>query len=59
MIEHLFKHVNSIGNNGFLKNVSITFIHKTEGKNPEKREDYWRRTSKTYSPFVLNVEGSV
>ena len=50
MQEHLFKHFNSMGHNGFLNNVSITLIDKTDGKNPKKREDYWRRTLKTYSP---------
>ena len=54
--EHLFKHFNSMGHNGFLSNVSITLIDKTNGKNPKKIEDYWRRTLKTYSPFGLNVE---
>ena len=53
-----FKHFNNMGHNGFLNIVSITFIDKTEGKNPKKR-DYWRRTLKTYSPFGLNVEDSV
>ena len=59
MQEHLLKHFNSMGQNGFLHNVSITLIDKTDGKNPKKRDDYWRRTVKTYSPFGLNVEDSV
>ena len=57
--EHLFKHFNSMGHNGFVINVSITLIDKTNGKNPKKREDYWRETLKTYSSFGLNIEGSV
>ena len=57
--EHLFKHFNSMGHNGFLNNVTITLIDKSDSKNPKKREDYWRRTLKTYSPFGLNVEDSV
>ena len=48
MQEDLFKHFKSVGHNSFLN-----------GKNPKKREDYWRRTLKTYSPFELNVEDSV
>ena len=48
MQEHLFKHFSSMGHNGFLNNLSITLIDKTDGKNPKKREDYWRRTLKTY-----------
>ena len=47
MQEHLFKHFHSMWQNGFLHNVSITLIDKTNGKNPKKREDYWRRTLKT------------
>ena len=44
---------------GFFENVKITLIDKTDGQNPKKREDYWRRTLKTYAPFGLNVEDSV
>ena len=44
---------------GFLENVKIMLIDKTDGQNPKKREDYWRRTLKTYAPFGLNVEDSV
>ena len=57
--EYLFKHFNRMRHNGFLNNVSITLIDKTNGKNPKKREDYWRETLKTYSPFGLNIEDSV
>ena len=59
MQDYLFKHFNSMGHNGFLNNVSITLIDKADGKNPKKREDHWRRTLKTYSPFGLNIEDSV
>ena len=48
-----------MGHNGFLNNVSITLIDKTDGKNPKIRADYWRRPLKTFSPFGLNVEDSV
>ena len=41
--------------NSFLNNHSITLIDKTDGKHPKKREDYRRRTLKTYSPLGLNV----
>ena len=51
--EHLFRHFHST------ENVKITLIDKTDGQNPKKREDYWRRTLKTYVPFGLNVEDSV
>ena len=59
MQEDLFKHLNSTGHNGFLNDVSITLIDKTDGKNPKKREDYWRRILKTYSLFGLNFEDNV
>ena len=36
MQEHLFKHFNSMGHNGFV-NVSITLIDKTDDKNPKKK----------------------
>ena len=57
--EHLFRYFHSGEHTGFLENVKITLIDKTDGQNPQKREDYWRRTLKTYTPFGLNVEDSV
>ena len=59
MQEHLFKHFNSMEHSGFLNNVLITLIDKTDGKNAKKREDYLIRTLKAYSSFGLNVEDSV
>ena len=56
--EHLFRHFHSGEHTGFLGNVKITLIDKTDGQNPKKRENYWRRTFKTYAPFGLNVEDS-
>ena len=44
MQEHLFGHFSSPGRNGFLNDVSITFIDKTDPSDPLKREDYRRRT---------------
>ena len=57
--EHLFEHVKSEGHSGFLGNVSITLIDKTDGKDPKWRENYWMRTLKTYATFGLNIENSV
>ena len=54
--EHLFEHYNSEGHNVFLHDVSVTLIDKTDGKNPIKREHYWRNTLKTLVPHGLNVE---
>ena len=44
---------------GFLGNISITLIDKTDGKDPKRRENYWMRALKTYHPFGLNIEDSV
>ena len=49
----------STRHNDFLKIISKTPVDQTEGKEPKKREDYYRRTLKAYSPFGLNVEDSV
>ena len=38
MQEHLFKHFNSMGHNGFLNNVLIILIDKTEGKNLKREK---------------------
>ena len=58
MQEHLFRHFSSPRRNGFLNNVSITFIDKTDPSDPLKREDYWRRTLETVAPFGLNIENN-
>ena len=57
--EHLFRHFHSGEHTGFLENVKTTSIDKSGGQNPKKREDYWRRTLKTYALFGLHVEDSV
>ena len=38
--EHLLEHFNSEGHNGFLNDVSVALIDKTDAKNPIKREHY-------------------
>ena len=53
--EHLFRHFHGGEHTCFLENVNITLTDKTDGQNPKKREDYWRRTLKTYALFGLNV----
>ena len=58
MQEHLFRHFSSPSRNGFLNNVSITLIDKTDPSDPLKREDYWRRTLETMAPFGLNIENN-
>ena len=59
MQEYLFEHFKRESHSGFLGNVSITLIDKTDGKDSKRRENYWMRTLKTYAPFGLNIEGSV
>ena len=50
--EHLFEYFDSEGHNGFLYDVSVTLIDKTDAK----REYYWRHTLKTLAPHCLHVE---
>ena len=57
--QHLFNHFCTSGHCGFLEDVSLTFIDKTDPSDPLKREDYWRSTLKTMAPFGLNIEESV
>ena len=59
MQEHLFEHFYSEGHNGFLEDVSVTLIDKTDGRDPKKREFYWMRTLKTLAPDGLNIEDCV
>ena len=37
----------------------ITLTDKTDGEEPKKKEDYWRRTLKTFSLIGDNDEDSV
>ena len=59
MLQHLYKHFHSEGYNGFLGNVSISFINKTDGFQPKKMGNYWMRTLKTLALLGLNVESVV
>ena len=59
MQEHLFSHFSMAGHDGFLNDVSITFIDKTDPSDPLQREDYWRQTLKAIVPYGLNIEHSV
>ena len=42
-----------------LKNVSITLKDKTDNSDLKIREDYWRKTLKTFFLFRLDIEDSV
>ena len=59
MQQHLYEHFYIKGHNGFLGNVSISLIHKTDGFQPNKRENYWIRTLEPLAPWGPDVEGAV
>ena len=59
MQQHLYERFYNEGHNGFLGNVSISFINKADGFQPKKRENYLMRTPKTLAPLRLNVESAV
>ena len=58
MQEHLFRNFSTLGNNGFLNDVSITFIDKGDPSDALKW-GYWNGTLKTMAPFGINIEGRV
>ena len=41
---------------GFLKDMEVRLIDKTQGSDPIKREFYWMKTLKTLYPDGLNIE---
>ena len=59
MQEYLYSHFESEGHNGFLEDVSIALIDKTDGSDPTKRETFWMHTLKTLAPYGLNVEDGI
>ena len=59
MQQHLFEHFQSPGHTGFIEDVCITLIDKTDPFIPTKREDYWRQILKTLAPRGLNIEESI
>ena len=56
MQTQFYEHFNLPGHSGFLNDVSVTLIDKTNSKNLNKREYYWIHTLKTKAPLGLNVE---
>ena len=44
MQEHLHEHFCDSEHGGFLSDVSITFIDKTDPTNPLQRKSYWKYT---------------
>ena len=51
MERHLHEHFPLPGLSGFLHDVSITLINKTDPSSPTKREDYWIDTLKIKAPI--------
>ena len=43
----LFEHFSSNNHNSFLQDCSITLMVKTDGSDPTRPEEYWRRVLKT------------
>ena len=56
MQHHLFEHFGSESHCSSLEDVTITFTDKTDPKDPNRREHYWRHTLKTMAPLGSNVE---
>ena len=47
------------GHGGFLNDVSITSIDKTDPSDLLRRKGYWRQTLETMALYGLNIEDSV
>ena len=56
MQQNLFENFAGEGHRSFLEDVTIILIDKTDPKDPNRREYYWRYTLKTIAPLCLNVE---
>ena len=59
MREHLYRHFSSPSHRGFLNDVSVTLMDKTNGSDPKKQEDYLIKALKPIAPSGLNIEDSV
>ena len=55
MQQHLFNHFCTVGHCGFLEDVSLTFIDKTDPSDPLKREDNGRIFKKVSGIFITNT----
>ena len=51
----VFEHFSSNDCNGFLEDCSITLFDKTDGFDPTRREEYWRRVLNSVTPDGLNT----
>ena len=57
--EYLYSHFENEVHNGFLEDVSITLIGKTDGSDPMEGETFWIHTLKTLAFYGLNVENGI
>ena len=55
----MYDHFCDSEHSGFLNDVSITFISKTDPSNPIQRENYWKHTLKTFAPYNLDIKENV
>ena len=55
MQPELFKHFAADNHSCFWTDCSITLIDKTDGSDPTRREEYWRKVLKTVAPYGLNT----
>ena len=58
MKEHLYEHFCDGEHSGFLNDVSITFVDKTDPVNSlqTETENYWKHTLKIFAPYDLNIK---
>ena len=59
MQEHLYEHFCDSEHSGFLNDVLIAFIGKTNPTNPLQRENDWKHTLKTFAPYGQNIKENV
>ena len=59
MQEHLYEHFCDSEHSGFLNDVSITIIDKTDPTNPLQRANYWKHILKTFAPYSPNIKENV
>ena len=50
----IFEDFSSNDHSGSLEDCNITFTDKTDGADPTRIEEYWRRVLKTATPYGLN-----
>ena len=55
MQPELFEHFAADNHNFFLTDCSIRLIDKTDGSDPTRREEYWRKVLKTVALYGLNT----